>query len=169
MNADATGASAASIDPGPTVRPARKEDVPKVHAFIRPFVAAGRLLERTIEELDLLTDDGFVAEDGGRIVGFAALEVYSKKLAELRSLAVAPGYQGLGLGRRLVAACIERAREKNVLEVMAITSSEEFFLACGFDFTLPGEKKALFYQTRDGRSSPGGPTGSCGNASGAPE
>lgn len=133
---------------GPLVRPARKEDVPQVHAFIRPFVAAGRLLERTIEELDQLIDDGFVADDAGRIVGFAALEIYSKKLAELRSLAVAEGYRGHGLGRRLVAACVERAREKNVLEVMAITSSEEFFQACGFDFTLPGEKKALFLQTR---------------------
>lgn len=122
--------------------------MPKVHAFIRPFVAAGRLLERTIEELDQLIDDGFVADDAGRIVGFAALEIYSKKLAELRSLAVAEGYRGHGLGRRLVAACVERAREKNVLEVMAITSSEDFFQACGFDFTLPGEKKALFLQTR---------------------
>jgi len=134
---------------GPVVRPARKDDVPRIHAFIRPYVAAGRLLERTMEELDLLVDDGFVADDDGRIVGFAALEVYSKKLAELRSLAVAEGYRGHGLGKRLVTACVERAREKNVLEVMAITSSEEFFQACGFDFTLPGEKKALFLQTRD--------------------
>jgi len=29
-----------------------------------------------------------------------------------------------------------------------VTSSEEFFQTCGFDFTLPGEKKALFLQTR---------------------
>jgi N-acetylglutamate synthase-like GNAT family acetyltransferase len=133
----------------PIIRPAHKDDVPKIHAFIRPYVAAGRLLERTMEELDLLVADGFVAEDNGRIVGFAALEVYSRKLAELRSLAVADGYRGQGLGRQLVECCIERAREKNVLEVMAITSSEEFFRSCGFDFTLPGEKKALFLQTRD--------------------
>lgn len=133
----------------PIIRQARKEDVPKVHAFIRPFVAAGRLLERTMEELDLLVDDGFVAEVDGRIVGFAALEVYSKKLAELRSLAVSDLYRGQGLGKKLVTACVDRAREKNVLEVMAITSSEEFFRSCGFDFTLPGEKKALFVQTRD--------------------
>jgi hypothetical protein len=32
---------------------------------------------------------------------------------------------------------------------MAITSSDEFFRSCGFDFTLPGEKKALFMLTRD--------------------
>src|SRR5918993_288243 len=99
--------AADSASPGPVVRPARREDVPKIHAFIRPYVAAGRLLERTMEELDLLVDDGFVADDAGRIVGFAALEVYSKKLAELRSLAVAEGYRGHGLGKRLVAACVE--------------------------------------------------------------
>jgi amino-acid N-acetyltransferase len=135
---------------GLVVRPARREDVPKVHAFIRPFVAAGRLLDRTIEELDQLVANGFVAAEGERIVGFAALEIYSKKLAEVRSLAVADEYRGRGLGRQLVEACIARAREKDVLEVMAITSNEEFFRACGFDFTLPGEKKALFLQTRDG-------------------
>ena len=79
-----------------------------------------------------------------RIVGFAALEVYSQKLAEIRSLAVEDSLQGTGIGRRLVQACVERGRQQNVLEVMAITSSDEFFKACGFDFTLPGEKKALF-------------------------
>jgi N-acetylglutamate synthase-like GNAT family acetyltransferase len=78
----------------------------------------------------------------------AALEVYSRKLAEIRSLAVSPTLQGKGVGKLLVEACIQLAREKNVLEVMAITSSDGFFISCGFDFTLPGEKKALFYQTR---------------------
>jgi hypothetical protein len=32
---------------------------------------------------------------------------------------------------------------------MAITSADDFFHRCGFDFTLPGEKKALFLQTRE--------------------
>jgi len=49
------------------------------------------------------------------------------------------------LGKRLVEACIEQAKKQEILEVMAITSQEEFFQSCGFDFTLPGEKKALFY------------------------
>jgi len=33
--------------------------------------------------------------------------------------------------------------------VMAITSSDSFFQSCGFDYTLPGEKRALFIQTRE--------------------
>ena len=131
------------------VRPAAATDVDALGRFIEPFVKKGRLLPRTQDELEDLTRHGFVAVYNGEILGFAALEIYSVKLAELRSLAVSPEHQGQGIGKALVQACIERARLQNVFEVMAITSSEEFFQRCGFDFTLPGEKKALFLQTRE--------------------
>ncbi|QDT18087.1 GNAT family N-acetyltransferase [Alienimonas californiensis] len=160
--APAVGSVAAPSSPT-LVRPAVQSDVPAVHAFIRPFVATGRLLERTMDELEELVPTGFVAVDpdaaaagdgapepaDGRVVGFAALEIYSPKLAEVRSLAVSDAYRGKGVGRALVARCVALARQRNVLEVMAVTSSESFFTGCGFDFTLPGEKKALFLQTRD--------------------
>ena len=132
-----------------TIRPARPEDVDELNRFIAPFVAEGKLLPRTQDELADLVQTGFVATVSGKIEGFAALEIYSTKLAELRSLAVAPGFQGQGIGRKLVQACLELARDRRVFEVMAITSSDDFFHRCGFDFTLPGEKKALFHQTRD--------------------
>ena len=131
------------------VRPAGVEDLAVVEEFIAPFVAARRILPRTTDELSMLLPTGFIAEAAGRVVGFAALEIYSKKLAELRSLAVADEWQGRGIGRRLVTACVELARERRVFEVMTITSVDEFFRHCGFDFTLPGEKKALFLQTRE--------------------
>lgn len=130
------------------VRPARTEDVEALSEFIQPFVNQGRLLPRTHDELQELTENGFVALHNGRIVGFAALEIYSPKLAELRSLAVSSEFQGRGIGKALVQACLRRAEERHVFEVLTITSSEEFFQKCGFDFTLPGERKALFYQTR---------------------
>jgi len=131
------------------IRKAAAADTNAIADFITPFVEQGKLLPRTFDELQELVNNLYIAEINGRIVGCAALEIYSWKLAEVRSLAVAPETQGLGIGRKLVAACVEHARKENILEVMAITSSEEFFKACGFDFTLPGEKKALFYQTRD--------------------
>ena len=130
------------------VRKARKKDIPGLEELIEPFVDQGRLLERTYDELELLLANFFVAELDGRIVGCAALEIYNKKLAEVRSLAVAKDQQGKGIGHRLIKACIKRARAKRVLEVMAITPAEKFFQTCGFDYTLPGEKKALFLQTR---------------------
>lgn len=130
------------------VRAAEPTDVEPLAEFIEPFVLQGRLLRRTMEELEQLLPHAFVALVGGRIVGCAALEIYSKKLAEVRSLAVDPNHRGRGIGKRLVQACVDRAKERGIFEVMAITSTEEFFQACGFDFTLPGEKKALFLQTR---------------------
>lgn len=130
------------------VRAAETADVEPLAEFIEPFVLQGRLLGRTMEELEQLLPHAFVALHAGQIVGCAALEIYSKKLAEVRSLAVNPEYRGRGIGKKLVQACVDRAKERNIFEVMAITSTEEFFKACGFDFTLPGEKKALFLQTR---------------------
>jgi amino-acid N-acetyltransferase len=134
--------------PACDIRPARLVDGPSVLELIEPYVAQQKLLPRTLDELEDLLANGFVAEAEGQIVGFVALEVYSKKLAEVRSLCVAEPFRLHGIGKRLVQACVDRARERNILEVMAVTSSEDFFRACGFDFTLPGEKKAFFLQTR---------------------
>ncbi|MEP3478636.1 MAG: GNAT family N-acetyltransferase [Fuerstiella sp.] len=131
------------------VRAANAGDLPELVALIDDFVTANRLLPRTLDELKDLIPSGFVAIWQDRLVGFAALEVYSTKLGEVRSLAVRPEAQGLGLGKQLVEMCVNLAKSRNVLEVMAVTSNEAFFQACGFDFTLPGEKKALFLQTRE--------------------
>jgi N-acetylglutamate synthase-like GNAT family acetyltransferase len=140
-----------------TIRPAQPDDVPKIQSLITPFVSAGKLLPRTVEELRDLVPTGFVAQRGETIVGFSALEIYSKKLAEIRSLAVSPDQQKQGLGSQLVKACVDLAVSRNILEVMVVTSSEAFFRDCGFDFTLPGEKKALFIQPSSQHHPSGGP------------
>ena len=132
-----------------TIRRANPDEVGKVAAFIVPFIEDGRILPRADDELEELIDTLFVAELDGQIVGCVILEVYSRKLAEVRSLCVLPTVQGTGIGRLLVNACVELARERNILEVMAITSADGFFKSCGFDYTPTGEKKALFIQTRD--------------------
>jgi amino-acid N-acetyltransferase len=140
------GDSMATTSSVPLVRPARAADAEAIAQLIGPFVQAGRLLPRTATEIRDLIPTGFVAEHEGKIVGFTALEIYSAKLAEIRSLAVDAQQQRTGLGKQLVAACVELAARRNILEVMVVTSSEEFFRSCGFDFTLPGEKKALFIE-----------------------
>ena len=134
---------------GFTIRAAHRDDIPALEKLVHGFVLASRLLPRTEDELNDLIPFGFVAVADDRPVGFAALEVYSSKLAEVRSLAVHEDYQDRGIGRALVNCCVDLAQSRNILEVMAITSADEFFKNCGFDFTLPGEKKALFIQTRD--------------------
>ena len=124
-------------------------DLLELSDFIKPFVDSGEILPRTFDELDDLLETFFIARVDGGIVGCAALEIYSKKLCEIRSLAVDPQAQGLGIGKQLVTACVELARRQGVYEIMAISSAEEFFKSCGFDFTLPNQKRAFFMQTRD--------------------
>ena len=141
--------SSDASDSSVLVRPAAREDLAELEQFVESFVVANRLLPRTFDELQDLIPFGFVAIADDRLIGFAALEIYSSKLAEIRSLAVVESMQGRGIGRMLVEQCVDLARSRNVLEVMAVTSSELFFQSCGFDFTLPGEKKALFIQTRE--------------------
>ncbi|MBZ0303665.1 MAG: GNAT family N-acetyltransferase [Anaerolineae bacterium] len=131
------------------LRTATRQDIDALITFIEPHVESGALLRRTYDEVEEWLPNFYLAEVDGEIVGCAALEIYSRKLAEIRSLAVSPTMQGMGIGKMLVNACVELARQKYILEVMVITSNEQFFKAVGFDFTMTGEKKALFIQTRE--------------------
>jgi len=133
---------------GCVIRRAIDADLPKVVALLRPFVELRKLLRRTRAETAALLVTGFVAEQEGEVIGFSSVEIYSKKLAEIQCLAVKEGYQGQGLGSHLVRHCIELARERGVMEVMAISSSDRFLQNLGFDYSLPDQKRALFYQLR---------------------
>ena len=121
---------------------------------MRPYVMQSVLLGRTEAEIIELSQHGFVAvkvdadESEVLLAGFSAVEIYSPKLAELQCLAVHHEFQGSGIGKQLVKLCVDRARELGVMEVLAISSSEEFMRACGFDFSLPHQKKAMFCQLR---------------------
>ncbi len=130
------------------IRDATPSDVPAIAELIEPFVEQKKLLPRTHEELADLTRHGFVALAGDKLIGFAAVEVYSRKLAEVQCLAVAAPWQRQGVGKRLIRRCIRRAHELNILELMAISASDAFLIECGFDYSLPEQKRALFYQPR---------------------
>ena len=137
---------------GPADRPndPGREEAPEI--AVRP-AHPGEM--RHIRELiayfpkELIQDDlpriqsFFVAEHRGAIVGCCALQVYSRRLAEVRSLAVHPDYRGRGIAARLVEACRTRGRERRVRQMLAVTSEPGFFEAHGFT-VHPGWKTALF-------------------------
>jgi amino-acid N-acetyltransferase len=132
------------------VRRAHFDDLASIQALLKPFVDQRKLLRRMQSELILLMSNGYVAEviedEHAKLVGFSAVEIYSRKLGEIQCLAVADGYHGNGIGSALVKACVDRARDKGILEVMAISASEEFLRKLGFDYSLPEQKRALFCQ-----------------------
>lgn len=130
-----------------------ESDLVEVGAFLQPFMDQEYLLQRTNEELAKLLAVGFVARTREEAVGFAALEVYSPKLAEIQCLAVAESCRGQGIGRRLVQNCVEAAADKGVKELMAISASDAMFIACGFGYSLPNQKRALFISPQANRES----------------
>ena len=67
-------------------RQAVGSDLKGVASFLGPFMESEFLLPRTDEELGKLIENGFVAEHDSKVVGFAAVEFYSKKLAEFNAL-----------------------------------------------------------------------------------
>ena len=125
-------------------RRAGEADFVHINDFLAPMVQQQQLLPRTDAELTKLLELAFVAMDGERVVGFCAVEIYSRKLAEIQGLAVATSHQRQGIGSRLVELCVELARKENVHELMAITASEGLFQECGFQYALPNHKRALF-------------------------
>lgn len=131
------------------IRRARRDDIDPLATFLEPYVAAKEVLPRTPDELFYLISTGFVAVEGDSIVGFATLEIYSNKLGEVRSLTVSPTHRGRGLASKLIEACVDLAKEKGVFEVMAITAADDLFRSLGFHDALPGQKRALFLQTRE--------------------
>lgn len=124
----------------PVVRPAERGEMPAIRALIAKYPQL--LMQRDFPR----TPSFFVAELDGRIVGCAALQIYSRRLAEVRSLAVDPDLVHSGIGSRLVEACQRRAAERGVSQVMAVTSSAPFFEKAGFS-TFKRERIALFWDT----------------------
>jgi amino-acid N-acetyltransferase len=77
-------------------------------------------------------DTAFVARVDGRIIGCAALETYDDG-ALLRSVAVAPAFQGQAIGRRLIEAAIGLAESLGAPAVYLLTTSaERYFPKFGF-------------------------------------
>jgi len=124
------------------VRKATMEDIPSICGLINANL--DNLLPRSEEEVADLIESFFVVEEDGEVLGCVCLEIYSQKIAELRSLAVAKKARGKGLGRVLVQAVLQEAEAKEIPEVLAVTSALEFFQQMNFKGVL-NEKYALFW------------------------
>ena len=94
------------------------------------------LMERAqlpTEELTSHLDAAFVARDGERVVGSAAIELYADG-GLLRSVAVDEEHRGTGLGNRLTAAAIDDAQRRALPALYLLTTTaERFFPRFGFE------------------------------------
>jgi amino-acid N-acetyltransferase len=117
------------------LRRAGPADAREIHELLEQFVAHGQLLPRTLKQVYRAIRDFVVAVEGDRIIGCAALRIYSADVAEVGALAVAVDHQGTGVGRRLVEAVVHDAQLLGLRRVFALTTSDTFFHRLGFTTT----------------------------------
>jgi len=103
-----------------------------------------KLLPRSREDVVSLLDSFYVVVEDGLIVGCACLEVYSPKIAEIRSLAVLAEHRGHEYGSMLVRQCIADAQRLKIRQILVVTSTPEFFEKLDFGLCL-NEKYAMFW------------------------
>ena len=114
------------------VRRAKTADVPAIQRLVNFYAQKGDLLPRTLQELYERVRDFHVFERQGQIAGVCSLFIYWADLAEIRSLAVEPEFEGRGIGRAVAEACIAEARDLLITRVFALTYKTAFFERLGF-------------------------------------
>ena len=122
-----------------TVRKAGMGDIQALLELINGYAANGIMLPRTEFEMSENIRDFTVAYSGSRLLGCGALHFYSPTSAEVRSLAVDPSVKTRGVGRRVVEALEQEARENDLHALFAFTYVPEFFRKVGFREVERGE------------------------------
>ena len=82
------------------------------------------IVARFIERLDARRERCWIAERAGERLGAVFLVNKAPGVAQLRLLIVEPAARGLGLGKRLVRACIRFARAARYRKLVLWTQSE---------------------------------------------
>jgi amino-acid N-acetyltransferase len=140
--------------PSDSFRPMKAKDISEVLRLMRPLVEKGILKRRTEEDLREKMADYVVCDSDGIIQACGALHLYPQdSTAEIAAIAVNPAFSQLGLGKRIVAHLIEKARSSGLASVFVLTTqTQDWFESLGFREAyvdeLPPAKKATYDQKR---------------------
>ena len=112
---------------------AKLSDIPAMQALVVSEVKEGVILNRTEDEVATNIRSYVLAKDGDKLVGYTALHIHSKRLAEIRSLIVDEAYRGQKVGQRMVEFTLEEAKAIGVEEdVLVLTYLPAFFQKLNF-------------------------------------
>jgi amino-acid N-acetyltransferase len=117
------------------IRDAKVADAKVINGLISSHAEVDRMLFRSMPDIYENLQTFLVAEEAGRVVGCCAIQVIWSDLAEVKSLAVAADCFGKGIGKALVGAAVEKAKNMGVKKVFALTLENRFFERLGFTKT----------------------------------
>jgi amino-acid N-acetyltransferase len=115
-----------------SIRRARTDDVSAIRSLIASY--QGILLDKPNVTLYEDIQEFWVAERDadGDIVGCGALHVFWLDLAEVRTVAVHPECQGMGVGARILDKLVRTAARIGVRRLFCLTFEVDFFARHGF-------------------------------------
>jgi len=112
---------------------AKLSDIPAMQALVVSEVKDGIILNRTEDEVATIIRSYVLAKDGDKLVGYTALHIHSRRLAEIRSLIVDEAYRRQNVGQRMVQFTLDEAKNLGVEEdVLVLTYLPQFFLKLNF-------------------------------------
>ncbi len=135
------------------IRKANKEDIMAIYALLQEGVSGGKVLQRSIKELKQVIKYFYICEIENKVVGCCSLEIYSQKLAEIRSLVVSSEHRNKRVGSKLIQKCLDEAKKKDIYQVLSVTDKSDLFERFGFR-TEVNEKQIMFlnFNSRGGIS-----------------
>jgi argininosuccinate lyase/amino-acid N-acetyltransferase len=114
------------------LRQARMDDLDDICRLVDHWAVKGENLPRSREDIMKAILDFGVAVVDGKVVGCAALWIYTPQLAEIRSLGIDEAQQGRGIGREIVQYFLDLAKDLHIPKVFVLTRAPQFFEKCGF-------------------------------------
>ena len=116
------------------LREAKLEDAQAIQNLICFYSEDGKMLFRTLEEIQHSIADFLVYEKGDEVVGICSLKFGWDKLVEIRSLGVDPRYHRQGIATQMVKDSIERALlRENCDTAFVLTYAVPLFTKFGFE------------------------------------
>ena len=139
-----------------SIRAMRREDVTDIYRLMRPLVEHGLLIHRSESELADRHEDFVVFETDGMVHGCGALHLYGSDQGEIAALAVDRMYDHFGIGQRVTAYLIDRARAAGLRRIFALTTqASDWFEQLGFTpgtvDDIPAEKQEQYDYKRRSR------------------
>ena len=114
------------------IRKPKLSEVESIKRLLDSAAENGAVLRRPLMELYENVRDFYVYADEQGMGGCCALHIDTPELAEIRSLVVRPDLRSTGIGAMLLDACLNEARELDILQVYCLTRAAEFFSKNGF-------------------------------------
>ncbi|MFL6555658.1 MAG: N-acetyltransferase [Bacillus sp. (in: firmicutes)] len=115
------------------IRKAVMSDTEGIFQLISHYAKEGKLLARAYSSIYENLQSFVVAVINNEVVGICGLTILDRNLAEVRSLAVSPGYIGKGIGKALVQQIIKETEDLEITRLISLTYQITFFSKLGFN------------------------------------